>query len=100
MTNINNLGLIRLDTEALQFTGPKTNHCFGVPYITFSLGGIKAEGGDLEWEESAEKAHNRFFKELNAYCADAKQIAWRLYPEMQWTPDGMYTMRCRLAVWS
>lgn len=99
MTEHSNLGLICLDNEALQFSGPKTNQCFGVPYVTFALGGVAKEGGDVEWDGSAKEAHNRFFTELNEYTKDAKQIAWRLYPELQWTDDGMFTMRCRLAVW-
>jgi hypothetical protein len=96
---IYNFDLTVLETEALQFSGPKTNHCFGTPYVTFALGGIKPEGGDQEWESDAKTAHDRFFTELNEYVSGAQQIAWRLYPEMTITDDRMYTLRCRLAVW-
>lgn len=94
-----NLDLIVLKTDALQFVGPKTNHCFGVPYVTFALGGIKPEGGDQEWESDPKVARDRFFAELNEYVSGAQQIAWRLYPEGMESEDGMFSIRCRLAVW-
>lgn len=98
-----NLGTIRLNNEAIQFEGPKTNHCFGTPYVTFAIGGPVKEGSmmeDVQWEGSAKSAHSRFFKELNEYTKDAKQIAWRYYPEFKKTEDGMWTIKCRLAVWN
>lgn len=99
MTDLHALGQVRLDNEALQFTGPKTSHCFGVPYVTLGIAGVMEEGSDMEWESTMKAAHARFMEALNDYTKDATQIAWRLYPETRWTDDGMYTVKCRLAVW-
>lgn len=100
MTEHSNLGAIRLRNEyALQFAGPKTSHCFGVPYVTLGIGGVREEGSDLQWASTVEEANQRFFADLYDYTDGAKQIAWRIYPEIMETEDGMFGIRCRLAVW-
>ncbi len=100
MTDVSKLGTVRLKNEgALQFKGPATSHCFGVPYQTFALGGVVEEGGDVEWVDDMHKANKLFFGALDEYTEDAKQIAWRSYPEITKTEDGMWTIRARLAVW-
>lgn len=100
MREHSNLGAIILrNKDALQFAGPKTNHCMGVPYVTLTIGGVTKEGDDVQWASSVKEANDRFFAGLYDYTDDAKQIAWRVYPELRETEDGMFSIRCRLAVW-
>jgi len=102
MNDVPKFGYFRLkNEEALQFKGPDTSHCFGVPYQTFALGiGVKEEGSsDAQWVDDIYKANMLFLGALDEYTADAKQIAWRLFPEYSNNEEGLWTVRCRLAVW-
>lgn len=100
MTDVSKLGTVRLKNEgALQFKGPATSHCFGVPYITISLGGIHWDGTPVATVDDMHEAFRCLMNAIDEYTEGADQIAWRLYPEMSHTDDGMWTARCRLAVW-
>lgn len=99
VTDVSKLGTLRLkNEEALQFRGPRTNHCFGIPYVSFGIRGVRKEGDAVQSVDDIYEANRLFFSELNDYTKDAKQIAWRLYPEVTQTEDGMWTIRARLAV--
>lgn len=91
--------IILRNEDALQFAGPKTSHCFGVPYVTLAIGGVVKEGGEVQWAGTVEDANALFFADLYYYTDGARQIAWRTFPELTETEDGMFTIRCRLAVW-
>ena len=100
MIKASQLGTIRLKNEtALQFKGPATAHCFGVPYVTLSIRGVAKEGEYLECANDMHEANRLFFAELDEYTKDAWQIAWRSYPEVRELAPGAWNVRCRLAVW-
>ena len=100
MTDVSKLGTLRLKNDgALQFKGPSTAHCFGVPYVTLDIGGIRREGEPSLSLDDMNEAFRHLMNVIDEYTEGADQIAWRLYPEMSHTDDNRWTARCRLAVW-
>lgn len=100
MTDVSKLGTVRLKNEgALQFKGPPTSHCFGVPYVTIDIGGRREEGTPLVLVDDMHEAFKHLMNAIDEYTEGADQIAWRVYPEMSQTDDGRWFALCRLAVW-
>ncbi|MEN9936022.1 MAG: hypothetical protein RLZZ387_2601 [Chloroflexota bacterium] len=87
-----------LQTDALQFDGPSTNHCFGIPYVSFGLLGVLDEGDTVPSAKGHAEAVRLFMAGLEGYVEDAEQIAWRMRPYMRRTEDGRWAIKCRLAV--
>lgn len=85
-------------TKPLHFDGPPESHCFGVPYVTLSIGGVKREGDPFEVDVSFPNVFHRLQAEIANYTKDAKQVAWREPPQYVNTDDGKITGFCRIAV--
>lgn len=84
--------------EPINFDGPPESHCFGVPYVTLSIGGVKKEGDEFEGDENFTNVFLRLQAEIANYTKDAKQVAWREPPQYINIADGKQTGFCRIAV--
>ena len=81
----------------IEFDGPSVGRVFGQPYVTLTSSGIKHEGASCETFPSALEAWAKYTAELHKLAKGAKQVAWRLRPELRETQDG-YAVYSRLCI--